>query len=72
MTHSLGTLTLPEGRERERVDDYRLRGSEVANLATVGAFRAVPRDDLERQSVDARPARSNASARLALSRQRLT
>lgn len=43
-------LALPEGREREPVDSYRLRGSEVRTLATVGAFRVVPRGDLERQS----------------------
>lgn len=43
-------LALPDGREREPVDNYRLRGSEVRTLATVGAFRVVPRDDLERQS----------------------
>lgn len=44
-------LALPDGREREPVGDYRLRGSEVRTLATVGAFRLVPRGDLERQSV---------------------
>jgi hypothetical protein len=44
-------LALPDGREREPVDNYRLRGSEVRTLATVGAFRVVPRSDLERQSV---------------------
>lgn len=44
-------LALPDGREREPVDNYRLRGSEVRTLATVGAFRVVPRGDLERQSV---------------------
>src|SRR5687767_1026372 len=44
-------LALPHGREREPVDNYRLRGSEVRTLATVGAFRVVPRSDLERQSV---------------------
>ena len=48
------SLELPHGLERERVDGYRLRGSEVRTLATVGAFRAVPRGDLERHSV-ARP-----------------
>ncbi len=44
-------LALPAGREREPVDDYRLRGSEVRTLATVGAFRVVPRHDLEHQSM---------------------
>jgi DNA-binding MarR family transcriptional regulator len=44
-------LALPDGRDREPVGDYRLRGSEVRTLATVGAFRLVPRGDLERQSV---------------------
>ena len=43
-------LDLPRGPEREHVradgDDYRLRGSEVRALSTVGAFRAVPADDL--------------------------
>src|SRR3954469_13415565 len=43
-------LDLPRGPERERVhgrdDDYDLRGSEIRTLATVGAFRAVPIDDL--------------------------
>ncbi len=43
-------LDLPDGLERERVhvrdDEYDLRGSEVRTLATVGAFRAVPIDDL--------------------------
>src|SRR5688572_9226847 len=43
-------LDLPRGAEREHVrvagDDYRLRGSEVRSLSTVGAFRAVPADDL--------------------------
>lgn len=43
-------LALPEGRSREQVDDYRLRGSEVRTLATVGSFRVVPRGDLERLS----------------------
>ena len=44
-------LALPDGRDREPVDGYRLRGSEVRILATVGAFRLVPRGDLERHSV---------------------
>jgi DNA-binding MarR family transcriptional regulator len=43
-------LDLPHGMDRERVTDggdaYDLRGSEVRTLATVGAFRAVPADDL--------------------------
>jgi hypothetical protein len=44
------SLDLPRGLEREQVDGYWLRGSEVRTLATVGAFRAVPRCDLERHS----------------------
>ena len=47
-------LALPHGREREPVDNYRLRGSEVRTLATVGAFRVVPRSDLERSVATAR------------------
>ena len=43
-------LDLPRGVERERVyvDEERcdLRGSETRTLATVGAFRVVPLDDL--------------------------
>jgi hypothetical protein len=43
-------LDLPRGLERERVHvrdhEYELRGSEVQTLATVGAFRVVPVDDL--------------------------
>lgn len=43
-------LDLPRGQDREHVrvdgDDYRLRRSEVRSLATVGAFRAIPADDL--------------------------
>ncbi|MBI3494283.1 MAG: hypothetical protein HY047_21250, partial [Acidobacteria bacterium] len=43
-------LELPRGLERERVHshdhDYQLRGSEVRALATIGAFRVVPADDL--------------------------
>ena len=43
-------LDLPRGHERERVhvngQDYDLRGSETRTLATVGAFRVVPLDDL--------------------------
>src|SRR5438874_10052585 len=51
-------LDLPRGLERERVHgrdrDYDLRGSEVRTLATVGAFRVVPLDDLgdERGAAD--------------------
>jgi DNA-binding MarR family transcriptional regulator len=43
-------LSLPRGLERERVHahdrDYQLRGSEARTLATIGAFRVVPADDL--------------------------
>src|SRR5689334_8458548 len=43
-------LDLPRGPERERVHgddrDYDLRGSGVRTLATIGAFRVVPIDDL--------------------------
>lgn len=43
-------LDLPRGPERERVHvnghDYDIRGSETRILATVGAFRVVPLDDL--------------------------
>src|SRR6187399_2717801 len=43
-------LDLPRGERRETVEsrtrDYRLRGSETRILATVGAFRVVPADDL--------------------------
>lgn len=43
-------LDLPRGRARERVRvhtrTYGLRGSEVRALATVGAFRVVPAEDL--------------------------
>lgn len=45
-------LDLPRGLERERVHvhghdhDYQLRGSESRALATIGAFRVVPADDL--------------------------
>ena len=43
-------LALPRGLERARVHahdrDYQLRGSEVRTLATIGAFRVVPADDL--------------------------
>ena len=44
-------LALPRGSRRQRVTlrdrSYELRGSEVRLLATVGAFRTVPRRDLE-------------------------
>jgi hypothetical protein len=43
-------LALPEGRRPEQIGNYRLRGSEVRTLATVGSFRVIPRDDLERLS----------------------
>jgi DNA-binding MarR family transcriptional regulator len=43
-------LALPEGRRPEQIGDYRLRGSEVRTLATVGSFRVIPRGDLERLS----------------------
>ena len=43
-------LDLPRGLERERVHvrdrEYHLRGSEVRMLATIGAFRVAPADDL--------------------------
>lgn len=43
-------LDLPRGRERERVfldgETFELRGSEVRILATIGAFRVVPIDEL--------------------------
>src|SRR5215207_8829350 len=43
-------LDLPRGLDREPVsvdgDRYHLRGSEVRTLATVGAFRVIPVDDL--------------------------
>lgn len=45
-------LDLPRGPSRELVrvhaHDYRLRGSEVRTLATVGAFRVVPAAELRR------------------------
>ena len=47
-------LALPRGGRRQRVAlrscTYELSGSDVRLLATVGAFRAVPRDDLERST----------------------
>jgi hypothetical protein len=43
-------LTLPRGPQREEVQfrdhTYSLRGSETRTLATVGAFRVVPADDV--------------------------
>jgi DNA-binding MarR family transcriptional regulator len=51
-------LDMPRGPDRERVHghdrDYDLRGSEVRTLATIGAFRVVPIDDLgdERGAAD--------------------
>src|SRR5262249_34412340 len=43
-------LDLPRGLERERVfldgETFELRGSEVRTLATIGAFRIVPVDEL--------------------------
>lgn len=46
------SLELPRGASRERVrvhaHEYTLRGSEVRTLATVGAFRVVPADELSR------------------------
>ena len=43
-------LDLPRGLERERVHvhghDYQLRGSEARALATIGAFRVVPANEL--------------------------
>jgi DNA-binding MarR family transcriptional regulator len=45
-------LDLPRGLERQRVhvhghdEDYQLRGSEVRALATIGAFRVVPADEV--------------------------
>src|SRR5437899_65865 len=43
-------LALPRGLERERVHshdrDDQVRGSEARTLATIGAFRVVPADDL--------------------------
>lgn len=51
-------LSLPRGATRERVtvrgEHYSLRGSEVRTLATVGAFRVVPAEDL-RQAAGMRP-----------------
>src|SRR5690606_7613996 len=43
-------VNLPRGRDREHVHyhghDYTLRGSETRTLAAVGAFRAIPANDL--------------------------
>ena len=41
-------LNLPSGLRRERIGNCRLRASEVRTLATVGAFRVVREDDLQR------------------------
>ena len=45
-------LDLPQGSGRERVrihsHEYQLHGSEVRTLATVGAFRVVPAEELRR------------------------
>ena len=45
-------LDLPRGPTRERVvvrsHEYTLRGSEVRTLATTGAFRVVPAEELRR------------------------
>lgn len=50
-------LDLPRGREREHVyvhdQVYKLRGSEVRTLATLGTFRVVPASDL--RDADGRP-----------------
>ena len=40
-------LALPDGREREQAGEYRPRESDVRILATVGAFRIIPRHELE-------------------------
>ena len=54
-------LALPRGSRRQRVvlreRAYRLSGSDVRLMATVGAFRAVPRHDLESPAGRAREAR---------------
>ena len=51
-------LDLPDGRERElirdRDRDYTLSGSESRTLATVGAFRIVPEQDLRDEKFDLR------------------
>lgn len=54
-------LTLPRGPERELVrsidSEYRLRGSDVRALTTVGAFRVVDVQELERQAAAPQRAR---------------
>ena len=50
----LRDLELPRGPERESVEGFKLRGSEARTLAVVGAFRAVPKEDLERATSTAR------------------
>lgn len=57
-------LSLPRGATRERVtvggEHYLLRGSEVRTLATVGAFRVVPAEDLRQAAgMRARPAQED-------------
>ena len=47
-------LDLRDEGVRLQVGDYRVRASEVRILATVGAFRIVPRDELERSSASPR------------------
>ena len=46
----VGHVDLPRGRDREHVHhrghDYTLRGSESRTLSAVGAFRAIPANDL--------------------------
>ena len=60
-------LSLPrtETRERVTVDDrvYHLRGSEARTLATVGAFRLVPADQLDERRGDVLERRPPASGR---------
>lgn len=50
----LRDLELPRGQERERVEDFKLRESQARILAIVGAFRAVPQEDLERAASNGR------------------
>lgn len=61
-------VDLPRGMARERVElrdrTYELRASEVRVLATVGAFRAVPVDDLRDRSDRAVSARGGDIHRL--------
>ena len=62
----LRELDLPRGPERERVFDgdreYTLRGSESRTLATVGAFRVVPAQDLRDRDERPLDLRNSASA----------